>query len=125
MLGAMKRKASLTLSESCSSQSPQSLNCHDNYYSPAPVGGSGIPVQPVGHGSGPGPGPKPEKRIRWDGPRTQSLIDHYRIHEYLWNPKLPDYKNDKKRTQCLEAWLETNHLDKGNNDNYLSVDGNF
>lgn len=111
MIGAMKRKASLSLSESCTSQqSPQALNCHEAYqhqhHGTSPVGGGSL-------GGAGLHGPKPEKRIRWDGPRTQSLIDHYRTHEYLWNPKLADYKNDKKRTQCLEAWLENNHLEKG------------
>jgi hypothetical protein len=103
----MKRKASLSLSETCSSQSPQSINCHDTYHNNHGAGGSGCGGGGTGH-------PKAEKRIRWDGPRTQSLIDHYRTHEYLWNPKLADYKNDKKRTHCLEAWLEINHLEKGN-----------
>ncbi|XP_021948424.1 uncharacterized protein LOC110846101 isoform X2 [Folsomia candida] len=130
MIGAMKRKASLSLSESCSSQSPQSLNCHDTYHpSSNSSGGSGCGLDNMenkkpyltvlGGGSGPimstsasAHGPKPEKRIRWDGPRTQSLIEHYRMNEYLWNPKLADYKNDKKRTQCLELWLEVNHLEK-------------
>lgn len=39
------------------------------------------------------------------------------MNEYLWNPKLADYKNDKKRTQCLELWLEVNHLEKGEGEN--------
>lgn len=83
MIGAMKRKASLSLSESCSSQSPQSLNCHDTYHpSSNSSGGSGCGLDNMenkkpyltvlGGGSGPimstsasAHGPKPEKRIRY------------------------------------------------------------
>jgi len=122
MIGAMKRKASLSLSESTSS--------HVNVSSSAsPCGGTNAPTPSSvvsqhshnGHGGGSGAGSghgghhhsRLEKRIRWDGPRTQSLIEHYKNNEYLWNPKLADYKNDKKRTHSLESWLAHNNLDPG------------
>lgn len=105
MIGAMKRKASLSFSEGISINNNNNNNNNLN--------GTVITAGGAASAASNGIQPKPEKRIRWDGPRTQSLIEHYRGHEYLWNPKLADYKNDKKRTQCLELWLEQNHFDRG------------
>jgi hypothetical protein len=114
MIGAMKRKASLSLSESFSSSSHN----NNNNVIPTPAGGGGgggiVGGGHNGHGGSGVHHPRLEKRIRWDGPRTQSLIEHYKNNEYLWNPKLADYKNDKKRTHSLESWLIHNNLDPSN-----------
>lgn len=59
---------------------------------------------------------KPEKKLRWDVPKTASLINFYKDHPELWNPRVPEYSNDKLRLKAVESWLIENQLDpeKGN-----------
>lgn len=59
---------------------------------------------------------KPEKKLRWDVPKTASLISFYKEHPELWNPRVPEYSNDKLRLKAVEAWLLENQLEpeKGN-----------
>jgi len=54
---------------------------------------------------------KPEKKLRWDVPKTSSLICFYKEHPELWNPRVPEYSNDKLRLKAVETWLLENQLD--------------
>lgn len=54
---------------------------------------------------------KPEKKLRWDVPKTASLISFYKEHPELWNPRVPEYSNDKLRLKAVEAWLLENQLE--------------
>ncbi|ODN01003.1 hypothetical protein Ocin01_05666 [Orchesella cincta] len=54
---------------------------------------------------------KPEKKLRWDVPKTSSLICFYKDHPELWNPRVPEYSNDKLRLKAVENWLLENQME--------------
>ena len=41
--------------------------------------------------------------MEWSNEKSLQLIDLYRGHECLWNPKIVDYKN---RVKKVDAWNE-------------------